>query len=506
MGAADLLLGIDIGTYGSKGVLITEDGTVVASAARSHDMDRPRPGWAEQDADAVWWHDFCEIAQELTALARSRDDQIVGLAPSAIGPTCLPVDAGGRPLRPSLLYGIDTRAAREIEMLEEELGPERVLEVCGNPLTSQAIGPKVLWLQRHEPQVWEQTAKVLTAHSYLVQRLTGRYVVDAYSASAHVPFFDIRSRDWHGEFVSALGADGRLPEVVQSADVVGEVTREAAEATGLTEGTPVAAGTIDAAAEALSVGVASPGDMMVMYGTTAFMIQVLSDVVVSPRLWSGVWVDPRHAIMAGGMATTGAITEWMRRELTDLDAEAAFEHLFAEAELSPPGANGLLVLPYFSGERTPVNEPRARGVIAGLSLSSTRGDLLRGVVEAMGFGVRHHIDAMGEAGARPARLVAIGGGTRSRMWVQAVSDITGMAQDLTAERAGAAYGDALLAAVAIGVLPDVEAISTIVDVVDRVRPDRDLSALYEPRYEAYRELFEVTRPLILSLTAEREDP
>lgn len=494
------LVGIDIGTYGSKGVLVKRDGRVVARVTRAHDMSTPQPGWAEQDADAIWWADFCAIARELATAAQQAGVTIEAVGASAIGPTCLPVDADGRPLRPSILYGIDTRAAREIVELEDELGAERLLRICGSPLTAQAVGPKVRWLQRHEPEVWERTAQVLTATSYLVHRLTGRYVVDVYSAAAQAPFFDLRARAWSKELTEPVLPLTMLPEVVASTDIVGVLTDDAAQQTGLAAGTPIAAGTIDAAAEAVAGGVTSPGDMMVMYGTTAFFIQVIDEPIVSDHLWGGIWVDGLHAVLTGGMSTTGAITEWLRREFTDIDDPGeGFGRLFQEAERSEPGANGLLVLPYWSGERTPINEPHARGTIAGFSLRSTRGDVLRAVLEATGFGVRHHLETMAEAGARPTRLVAIGGGARSRVWLQSVSDITGMAQDLPSQQVGAAYGDAMLAGVAAGTFADLDEASGLIEVVERIEPDPARKELYDRRYRAYRDLFDASHRIVRSL-------
>ncbi len=503
--SAQAFVGIDIGTFGSKGVLVATDGKVVATATRSHDIATPRPGWAEQDADAVWWADFCALAHELRGVADRQQLTIAGVGASAIGPTCLPVDEHGTPLRSALLYGIDARAGREITELDAELGADRILEVCGSPLTSQAVGPKVRWLQRHEPEVWARTAHVLTAHSYLAYRLTGRYVVDAYSAAAQVPFFDLRAGRWAPELVEPILPLRYLPEIFASADVVGAVHAQAAEQSGLPSGTPVVVGAIDAAAEALAAGVHQPGDMMVMYGTTAFFVQVVAQPVVSPRLWAGVWLDGDHAVLTGGMSTTGAITEWLRRELTDIDdREAAFRRLFEEADGSRPGANGLLVLPYWSGERTPINEPRARGIIAGLSLTSTRGDVLRAVLEATGLGVRHHLEVMAAAGAPPTRLVAIGGGARSRTWLQAVSDITGMAQDVPRQAVGAAYGDALLAAVGTGVFGGLAEAASRIEVAERIEPNPELADLYDRRYAAYRELFAATRTVVLALQDEQD--
>lgn len=498
-----VFVGIDVGSYSTKGVLARADGTVVHDATERHDIDTPRPGWAEQDADQVWWHDVCAVSQRLTAVAAREGLPIEGVAISAIGPTVLPVDAHGRPLRASILYGIDARASREIEELNAELGEERILEIGGSPLTSQAVGPKIRWLQRHEPDVWERTERVLTAHSYIGMRLTGRAAVDVYSAAAQAPLFDLGRRAWSDDLVPRICSPALLPEVVPSTQVLGTVTRDAAEQTGLPEGTPVAPGTIDAAAEALAAGVHAPGDMMVMYGTTAFFIHITTEHLRSPALWGGVWLDGEHPVLTAGMSTAGAITEWLKRELTDLEDDAAFATLFDEAERSSPGAGGVLVLPYFSGERTPINAPHARGVVAGLSLNSTRGDLMRGVLEAIGFGVRHHLEAMAELGAEPQRLVAIGGGTRSSTLLQLVSDITGMPQDVPEGSWGASLGDALLAAVATGHLADVAAAASTIRSVRRIEPQGN-GELYDRRYALYRKLFEQTEDIVAELGSDAE--
>lgn len=491
----EAFIGIDIGTYGSKGVLLSAQGEVLATAQREHGMETPRPGWAEQDADAVWWADFCAIAQELMGTAREHSVHIAAVAASAIGPTCLPVDAAGRPLRPSILYGIDTRATAEIDYLNETLGAEAVLQVTGNPLTAQAVGPKILWIRRNEPEVWRQTAHILTAASYLTFRLTGRYVVDAYSAAPQAPLFSLDTLSWHPPFVEACCPIEMLPEIIWTTDFAGEVTPQAAAETGIPAGTPVTAGAIDAAAEAISAGVTRPGDMMVMYGTTTFFVQPLDRRVQSPHLWGGVYMQPGSYVLTGGMSTTGAITQWFRRELAG-GVENAFDRLFAEAEGSPPGANGLLLLPYFSGERTPFSDPLARGVWAGLSLQTSRGDLFRSVLEATALGVRHHVQAMSDAGAPPQRLVAVGGGTRSRLWLQMVSDACNLPQDLPRQRIGASLGDAFLAAVAAGALPNLDGIHDWITLEEPVYPDPATHALYAERFDLYRQLYESTVPVV----------
>ncbi len=276
---SELLLGIDIGTSSTKGVLARPDGEVVATAERPHELSLPRPGWAEHDAEKVWWDDFVSICRELLDQA---DDGVAAVCTSGIGACLLPADEAGSPLRPAILYGIDTRAEREVEELNERYGEENLLERCGSVLTTQAVGPKLLWLRRNEPEVWEKTRKFFMANSFIAWRLTGEYVLDHHSASQCDPLYDVREYRWIAEWAEEIAPGLPLPRLLWPAEVVGEVTLEASEATGIPAGTPVAAGTIDAWSEGASVGVQDPGDLMLMYGTTMFMIEVLREPLPTP--------------------------------------------------------------------------------------------------------------------------------------------------------------------------------------------------------------------------------
>ena len=266
------LVGVDIGTYSSKGVLVKTDGTLVASHAVPHGMDMPSPGFFEHDADRVWWHDFVEIIENLLQKTGIDPKQILGIGTSAIGSCVLPIDEKGRPLRPAILYGIDTRATREIEYLESKLGKGEIFKKSGSHLSSQASGPKVLWIRNNEPDVYENTRWFLTSEAYLVYRLTGKASIDIYTAAGYIPLYDVYKREWVEEAANLITPLEHLPKAYWSYEVVGEVTAEAAKETGLAEGTPVVAGTTDAAAEAISAGVADFGDMMLMFGSSIFFI------------------------------------------------------------------------------------------------------------------------------------------------------------------------------------------------------------------------------------------
>lgn len=432
---SELLLRVDIGTSSSKGVLADPDGEVIATAVRPHGLSLPRPGWAEHDAERIWWEDFRTICAELMQVAGG---EVAAVCASGIGPCLLPAGANGQPLRPAILYGIDTRAAREIEELTERYGAETILERCGSPLTTQAVGPKLLWLRRNEPEVWERMRYLLMASSFIVYRLTGKYVLDHHSASQCDPLYDIEKNRWIEEWADEIAPGLALPRLLWPPEVAGKVTPAAAELTGIPAGTPVAAGTIDAWSEAASVGVRAPGDMMLMYSTTMFMVEVLGNARPNPSLWSTTSLFPGTRNLAAGMATSGALTAWLRRISGDLP----YERLVEEAARVAPGSDGLVVLPYFAGERAPLFDPKARGVICGLTLSHGRGHLYRALLEATAYGVQHIFETMREAGGGGKRLVAVGGGTRGGLWTQIVSDVMGKTQELPKETIGASYGDA----------------------------------------------------------------
>lgn len=486
-------LGVDIGTFESKGVLVDAHGEVVAVATRPHRMLVPRPGWAEHRPDEDWWGDLVAITRELLEVSDVPATAIDGVATSAIGPCMLPVDEHGAPLMNGVLYGVDTRASAQITQLDVAIGRERILERTGNALTSQSVGPKILWFQQERPELYARTAKVLTSTSYLVWKLTGEYVMDHYTAASFAPLYDVDRLDWTLDLAPDIVPLDRLPRLAWSTDIAGVVTPAAATETGLAVGTPVTVGTIDAAAEAVSVGVRMPGEMMLMYGSTIFIIQVTDRPVRDPRLWYAPWLVPgRHASMAG-LATSGTLVRWVRDELAP---GMGWEELVAAAGSSPPGARGLLCLPYFSGERTPIHDPLARGMFFGLDLTHQRADLLRAVLEGIASGTAHVLETYREVGAAPTSVFAVGGGTRNPVWLQATSDLGRVAQVIRERTIGASYGDAFLAAVAVGSVTS-DAIATWNPVVRTVET-RDVPA-YARQYPIWKELYRRTADLAHAL-------
>lgn len=483
------VIGVDIGTSSSKGVLVDLDGMVVASATRQHEPNRPSVGKVEMDA-ALWWSEFREISLELTGQALA---PIVAVGVSGMGPCVLVTDENSAPLRPAILYGVDTRARLEIDALNNDLGAEAILERCGSMLSSQAVGPKLAWIAANEPDVWNAARRLYMPASWLVWNLTGEYVLDHQSASQSTPLYDTNQLAWHAPWADRLRGGIELPRLAFSGDVAGSVSQTAAEATGLPAGIPVIVGTIDAWSEAVSVDAQNPGDLMLMYGTTLFLVNTSATRSTHPALWGTVGAFPGTYNFAAGMATSGAITAWLKR----LFGNADYPTLLAEAAESPPGANGLLMLPYFAGERTPINDPDARGVIVGLTLDHTRGDLYRAALEATAYGIRHNIDQMRAAGATITRIVAVGGGTQGGLWTKIVSDVTGLPQEIPTTTIGASFGAAFLAS-------RIVADTSIADwnpASHTVHPDPSTRDNYDALFASYLRLYSQTRDTAHELAA-----
>lgn len=482
----EVILGVDIGTSSSKGVVVDLVGNVLRSHSAEHSVQRPHPGWVEMDA-RVWWEEFVSLARDLL----TPEDTVVGVGVSGMGPCVLLTDDAGTPLRPAILYGVDTRATKQIEELTARLGGSgAILDRCGSALSTQAVGPKITWIAEHEPDVAAKARRLFMPASWLAYQLTGNYALDHHSASQCTPMYDAEALQWYQPWVEEVAPGMELPQLRWPSEIIGGVTSEAAALTGLPQGTPVITGTIDAWTEAVSVGAQNPGDLMLMYGTTMFLVHTTSKRIAVPELWGTAGAYEGTRSLAGGMATSGAITGWLK----ELFGSADYPRLLAEAEESGPGAQGLLMLPYFAGERTPIADPDARGVIAGLTLSHGRGDLYRAALEATALGVRHNIDRMEEAGAGVERVIAVGGGTQGGLWTQIVSDVTGREQVIPAKTIGASYGAAFLAAQTVTG-------NAVVSIAEWnqpshiVRPRTVLRDNYDELYELYRELYPATRRL-----------
>jgi xylulokinase len=476
-GATPVLVGLDVGTTAVKALAITPSGDVVARAEEEYPLSIPRPGWSEQDPED-WWR-----AAE-RALARLGVGRPAGIGLSGQMHGLVALDADDRVLRPAILWN-DQRTAEECAEIEERVGLERLVRLTGNRALTGFTAPKVLWLRRHEPEVYRRIARILLPKDYVRLRLTGERATDVADASGTL-LFDVAGRRWSDEVTDALEVPREwLP-----------VARESPQVSGATaDGVPVAAGAGDQQAGALGVGVDRPGPLSVTLGTSGVVFAALPGYAAdaTARVHAFCHAVPGGWEAMGVMLSAAGSLRWLRDTVAP---EAQFGALTAEAERWAPGAEGLAFLPYLQGERTPHADPDARGAFVGLSLRHDRGALVRAVLEGVAYGLRDSLELLRELGVRPEAARTSGGGARSELWLRILAGVLGARIERVAVEEGAAYGAALLGGVAGGVFADVrDAVAACVRVRDAFEPDPAWVEAYAHGYERYRGLYPALRPL-----------
>jgi xylulokinase len=347
--------------------------------------------------------------------------------------------------------------------------------------------------------VWAKTRYLFGAAGYLLYQLTGEAAIDIYDATGYPPLFDMHQQQWSAEMAPLLAPLDMLPRLTWTCEIAGHVQAQAAQITGLAAGTPVITGTADAASEAISAGLTRVGDLMVMYGSSIFFILKHSHLHTSPVFSGAPFLEPNTFVVTGAMSTAGTLTKWFRDQLAPLEVAAeqaggenAYAVMAALAADAPCGANGLVVLPHFAGARTPQPDPEALGAIFGLTLRHTRADIYRAILEAIGYGIRHNIDALAAEGVTARRILAVGGGSLNSTWMQIVSDIANVEQHIPHQQIGAAYGDAFLAGIGVGLFKSTAEATRWVTPKAIIRPDPAAHEFYTEYYQLYRDLYQQT--------------
>jgi len=505
------LLGLDVGTTGCKALLVAEDGSVRASATSEYPMSTPQPLWAEQNPEDWWQAARQSIGQVLQqAQTTGADVTAVGLTGQMHGLVLL--DAHGGVLRPCILWN-DQRTAPQCEEITRKIGVAKLLELTGNLALPGFTAPKILWVRENDPEVFRRIASVLLPKDYLRYRLTGALASDVSDASGTL-LLDVARRDWSSEMVAALGLDRRwLPSLTESPVVSAHVSKEAAAETGLVAGTPVVGGAGDQAAQAVGTGTVAEGVVSVTIGTSGAVFVSSDKYRPEPagRLHAFCHAVPGKWHLMGVMLAAGGSFRWYRdtfgppaageREQAKRAGRDAYDLLTEEAATVPAGSEGLLFLPYLSGERTPYSDPNARGVFFGLSLRHTRAHLTRAVLEGVTFGLRDSLELVRALGITSREVRASGGGAASGLWRQILADIFDSPIATVNVTEGAAYGAALLAGVGAGVYASVpEACDKVIRIREQVTPSPD-ARVYAALYERYRALYPALKNEFAALAA-----
>ena len=498
------LLSHDLGTSGNKAALFTTDGALVASRTSAYGTHYFHGNWAEQDADD-WWRAVCASSRELLEGIDPGRIACVALSGQMMG--CLPVDAAGAPLRPCMIY-CDQRATAEADALAERIGAEAFYAIVGHRASAGYSLEKLMWLKAHEPDVYARTARMLCAKDYVNFRLTGQLATD-YSDASGTNAFDLNTFAWSEPILEAAGVEaGLLPAPRESTAILGKVTAAAAEATGLAEGTPVAVGGGDGSCAAVGVGCVRPGSAYGYVGSSSWIAMTSEKPIVDEQMRTMNWahVVPGYLQPAGTMQTAGAAYQWLKNEVCQAETARAeaqgadvYELINEQVALSPPGANGLVFLPYLLGERTPRWNPNARGAFIGLTLAHKRPDLLRAVMEGVTYNLCIIADILRKHVPFDA-ITVIGGGAKGAVWRQMMADVYGCrVEKLRVLAEATSMGAAVCAGVACGAFADFDVIDRFIAVDAVHEPDPQASARYakmKPVFEkCYHALVDVYEDL-----------
>lgn len=493
-----LFLGIDVSTTSAKALLIDQEGRVVSSASSDLPISTPKPLWSEQDPHDWWQGSVKSIRKALTEAGVSGEAvQAVGLTGQMHGLVLL--DEAGQVLRPAILWN-DQRTAEQCEQITRILGDQRLLEITGNKALTGFTAPKILWVRQNEPQVYSQVAHVLLPKDYVRYCLTGEHATDK-ADGAGMLLFDLKQRDWSPEMLSALEIPAEwLPKTYEGPQITGQITELAAEATGLKASTPVVGGGGDQAAQAVGVGAVSSGIVALTLGTSGVVFASTTQPFIEPqgRLHAFCHSVPGVWHLMGVMLSAAGSLRWFRDTLAP---GMPYDDLLAPAAEIPPVSEGLLFLPYLTGERTPYADPLARGAFVGLTVRHTRAHMTRAVLEGVAFGLRDSMELMRAAGLGEIRQVRVsGGGARSPLWRQILSDVLNTELVTVNTTEGAAYGAALLAGVGAGAWSSVaESCQATVKTVEQTRPRPAIVACYETAYGQYRALYPALKPSFQAL-------
>jgi xylulokinase len=483
-----MFLGIDISTIGAKALLIDESGKVISSAITPVTLSTPRPLWSEQEPQE-WWHGVTASVRMALGKAnvRGADVKAIGLTGQMHGLVLL--DESGEVLRPAILWN-DQRCGAECDEIRNRLGRGRLIEITGNDALTGFTAPKVLWVKNHEPDVYARVRYALLPKDYIRYKLTDHLAMDKADGSGTI-LFDLKTRDWSGTVLDALGIPRQwLPMTFEGPEVTGEVGSDAAEETGLRAGTPVMAGGGDQSAQAVGVGAVRPGIAALTLGTSGVIFATTERALIEPegRLHAFCHASPGRWHLMGVMLSAAGSLQWHRDMLAP---QTNLETLAEEAGEIPAGSEGLIFLPYLTGERTPYADPLARAAWVGLTIRHTRGHMTRAIMEGVAFGLKDSFTLIQGAGLVGINQVRTsGGGSKSRFWKQILADVLGTELIMMSTTEGAAYGAALLAGVGLGVWPDVEAAcDAAVKIVGCVSPDELNERVYGEMYDHYRALY-----------------
>lgn len=492
---SDLLLGVDIGTTSTKVILISQDGEILAECSAESEFRSPHPGWAESNP-AIWWGNVAALIPACLRIAKVDAKAICGVGVSGMVPAVIILDAAGQALRPSIQQN-DARAVQEIQEFQDETDENVVLSRTGSVVTQQSVGPKLRWIHKHEPEIWDSIEHVMGSYDYINYRLTGKIGIES-NWALESGMYSLDQDDWWEDVLEISGMDKSwFGPIRKPAELLGVVTSEAAMETGLQRGTPVTAGSADHVASAFSAGLRQEGDLLVKLGGAGDILYVLEELLLDKRLYIDFHIIPNKYLLNGCMAASGSIIRWFREQFSP---DKSYSTLDEEAAVIAPGSNGLVMLPYFLGEKTPLHDPLARGVLIGLTLSHTHAHIYRAILEGISFGFYHHLEVLRSLGLKVSQTRVTNGGARSKLWPQITSDVLGLPLEHISDHPGSSLGAAFSAGMGVGIFKDWDEMERFIDIEKTTYPNLNHTSKYHETFEVYQELYEVNKPIFSLIT------
>jgi xylulokinase len=484
------ILGLDIGTTSTIGLLIRPPDQTLGLASRPVALRSEHVGWAEEDPEQ-WWSNVGEIVHELLGASGASPTDVAAVGVAGMLPAVVLIDDSGRLLRSSIQQS-DARCGAEIAELRAEVDEQAFLAKTGNGVNQQLVAPKLRWIERHEPEVFARIGTVFGSYDYVNWRLTGERAIEQ-NWALEAGFVDLATHAIDDALV-ALAHVPRLavPGKVASHEILGVVSRRGAAETGLAAGTPVVGGAADMIASALGAGIVGVGDVLLKFGGSVDILTVADRLQPDRRLYLDYHLKPGLFVPNGCMSTGGSALNWFARQFASAAEGAGLsihQRLDRLAEARPAGSDGLIITPYFLGEKTPIHDSGARATFHGLTLSHDIGHVWRGLLEAYAYAIAHHIEVLNEIGYRTERFVVSDGGSNSRVWMQIVADVLQQPLRRLAGHAGSCVGAAWTAAIGVGLVSDWAGISALVRPADRIEPRRAVAEIYRCGYRRYREIY-----------------
>jgi xylulokinase len=476
------VLGLDIGTTSTIGILLRLPDQVLGLVSRPATLHAPHPGWAEEDP-REWWRNVCAITRELSR--GIRPDELAAIGVTGMLPAVVLLDRRGEILRPSIQQS-DARCVAEVAELRAEIDEKTFLARAGNGINQQLVAPKLRWIERHEPEIFARIATAFGSYDYVNWRLTGECRTEQ-NWALEAGFVDLNTHEIADDLVALAHLPrAALPPKIVSHHVLGRVTPAAAAETGLQSGVPVVGGAADLIASALGAGITRPGDVLLKFGGSVDVLVASERPAPDPRLYLDYHLVPGLFMPNGCMATGGSALNWFVGSFATGETHQSLDRMAAGIAA---GAEGVRVLPYFLGEKTPIHDPAARGLVSGLSLAHGRGHVWRALLEAYAYAITHHVEVLNDIGHRTETYVVSDGGARSAVWMQIVADVLQQPLQRLTGHPGSCLGAAWTAAIGTGLAEDWLGVTRFVAQGDRIQPNPTNRERYAERYVAFRDLY-----------------